>query len=296
MHDHSQHHKHPGSTQSNLKTAFFLNLTFTILEIFGGIWTNSMAIVSDAFHDFADSLVLGFSWHLEKYAQKGSDQRYSYGYKRFSLLSALVSGMVLITGSIIILYKVIPRIFHPEPTNAQGMMIFAIAGVLINGLAVLRLRNGKTLNARVVSWHLLEDVFGWIAILIVSIILRFTDLYILDPILSCLFTIYVLFHVIGIFRKTLGACLMAIPENIDPKLLEAKILKLDKVISTHHTHIWSLDGEQHVISTHIVVDSASTKDELIRIKQSVYGMVKELDCEHITIEFEYADERCGLSH
>ncbi len=290
------HHPHPSPQLQNLQLAFFLNLAFTLLEIIGGLWTNSMAIVADAFHDFTDSLVLGLSWYLEKYSHRESDHRFSYGYRRFSMIGALISGMVLISGSLLILSEVIPRLFHPEPTNANGMLLFAIGGILVNSIAVFRLRGGKNLNAQMISWHLLEDVFGWIAILIVSIILRFTDLYILDPILSILITLYVLLHVIGIFRHTLKACLMAVPEEFDTRQFERNVRALPRVQSLHHTHVWSLDGERHVLTTHVVVDEDAAKAEIIAFKKKVYELVKEMDCEHITVEIEYTDEECGLSH
>ncbi|MDX1600202.1 MAG: cation diffusion facilitator family transporter, partial [Anaerolineales bacterium] len=161
-------HGHTDRPPGGLRTAFFLNLAFTLLEIVVGLFTNSVAILSDAVHDLGDSLSLGLSWYLEGYANRAGDRRYSYGYRRFSLLGALVSTIVLIAGSLLILSEAIPRLLNPEPTNALGMAAFAIVGVAANGAAVLRLRGQRSMNARVVTWHLLEDVLGWVAVLIVG--------------------------------------------------------------------------------------------------------------------------------
>lgn len=151
---------HTHDSKSDLRGAFFLNFAFTLVEIIGGIWTNSVAIVSDALHDFGDSLSLSLSWFLEKYSHKGKDAKYSYGYRRFSLLGALANMVVLIIGSGFVLSAAIPRLIHPQPSDAKGMMSLAIVGMIINGLAVLRVKDGKKLNVQVVTWHLLEDVMS----------------------------------------------------------------------------------------------------------------------------------------
>lgn len=207
-------HDHEHGREGNIKIAFFLNLFFTILEIIGGLWTNSMAILSDALHDLGDSISLGMAWYFEKYSQKGPDEFFSFGYARFSLLGALINSMVLIIGSILVLSRSIPRIFQPESVNAEGMLVFAILGIAINGLAAIRLRKGTSLNEKVVSWHLLEDVLGWIAVLAVSIALLFIDLPILDPILSILITLFVLFNVIKNIKAVMHVFLQGVPKNI----------------------------------------------------------------------------------
>lgn len=211
----SHAHDHSHQTTNNIRLAFILNLSFTVLEIFGGLWTNSLAILSDAIHDLGDSLSLGLAWFLERYAEKGEDQRFSYGYRRFSLLGALINAVILIVGSLFIISRAIPRLVEPEHTDAQGMILFAIIGILVNGLAVFRLRSSKSMNARVVAWHLLEDVLAWIAVLIVGIALLFTDNHLLDPILSILIAIYVLYNVIRKLRETVGLFLQSVPRSIE---------------------------------------------------------------------------------
>jgi len=284
---------HHNSTR-NIKVAFFLNLGFTIFEIIGGFWTNSVAILSDAIHDLADSISLGLSWYLDKKSKQKGNRKFSFGYQRFSLLGALINGIVLVVGSLFILSEAIPRLIEPELPNAPGMLVFAIVGILVNGAAVLRLRGGKTLNERVVSWHLLEDVLGWIAVLITSIVLLFWDIPILDPILSIVILVYVLFNVVKNYRETLLVFLQGVPSEIDLNTIKNRIKGLDKIVSIHHTHLWSLDGEKHVLTIHIVVGEISSIKEIIEIKRKLKELLRKVPIEHATIEIEFEDEGCYM--
>jgi len=293
-HGHHHHHSDENGNSGAIGFAFFLNLFFAIAEIIGGLWTNSLAILSDALHDLGDSLILGLSWFLERYSTKGRSLRYSYGYRRFSLLGALLNAVILIAGSVFIITEAIPRLLHPEAANAVGMMWFAIAGVILNGIAVLRLRSrGTSMNARVVAWHLIEDVLGWIAVLIVSIVMQFWHLPILDPILSLLIASYILYYNVFVnFNKTIKLFLQAVPDEVDTARMEREILAVPHVLSLHHMHVWSLDGARHVLSAHVVVDREVGKEDVVHIKQSVKRIVLGKDVEHLTIEIEFEDEDC----
>lgn len=289
----SPSHRHHNST-ANIRIAFFLNISFALLEIAGGFWTNSMAILSDALHDLGDAFSLGLAWFFDNRAKKTSDHKYSFGYRRFSLLGALVNSLVLILGSIFILSRAIPRLLNPEASNAAGMALFAVVGIAVNGAAVLRLKGGKSLNERVVAWHLLEDVLGWAAVLAVSIVLFFKDVRILDPLLSVVITLYVLYNVAKNFRKTISLFLQGVPEEVDITSLEADILSLDNVESVHHTHVWSLDGANHVLTTHVVVENHTPRAAIVSLKGAIRELVENLDIEHTTIEVEHLGESCNL--
>lgn len=291
-HGHSHHHDHGHGSTGNIRTALFLNFFFTLLEIVGGLWTNSMAILSDALHDLGDSLTLGIAWYLERYSQRGPDEKFTFGYARFSLLGALLNSLILIGGSALILINVIPRLFNPQPVNTQGMLLFALLGIGINGLAVLRLRKGKSLNERVVLWHLMEDVLGWVVILIAGIVLLFVDAPILDPILSIVITIYVLYHVLSNLKEILRILLQGVPGNLSIRAIEAEIVAEAGVESVHHTHIWSLEGERHLLSTHIVVCDDIERDELIAVKARIRELMRARGIEHVTIEVDFAGEDC----
>jgi len=290
-HKHEHHHE----SSNNIRIAFFLNLGFTILEIFGGLWTNSLAILSDAVHDLGDSLSLGLAWFLDQYSKRDRDERYSYGYRRFSMLGALLNTIVLIVGAFLVLSRAVPRLLEPERTNAPGMVVFALIGIVINGVAALRLRGDRSMNARVVAWHLLEDVLGWFAVLIVALILLFADVPILDPILSILITAYVLFNVVKNLRATLSLFLQGVPEGYDIDAIEKDIEGVENVQSTHHTHIWSLDGEHHVLTTHVVVDEDTSKEQILCLRDDIRDLLKSYDFFHLTVEIEFGDKDCGMA-
>lgn len=286
-------HDHHNSTK-NLKLAFFLNLAFTILEIIGGFYVNSVAIISDAIHDLGDSLSLGTSWYLDVKSKKKADKTYSFGYRRFSLLGALINSVVLIAGSIYVIYEAVGRFINPEASDAKGMILFAIVGVAVNGFAAYKLSGGKTLNEKVVSWHLLEDVLGWISILIVGIVLYFYDNLYLDPALSLLITLYILWNVIKRLKQTLFIFLQAVPEDVNVDDIEAKILEEPNVQSMHHTHIWSLEGEHHVFTAHVKLKNISSFSEFINAKKHIKDILKTYPFEHYTIEIELDTETCEL--
>jgi len=286
-----QHHSTPTTTGTgNIRFAFFLNLGFTVIEIAGGLMTNSVAILSDALHDFGDSISLGLAWYFQKLSHKSSNNRFSYGYKRFSLIGALVNSLILVVGSLFILSETIPRLIHPQPANEVGMFWLALLGIAVNGAAVLRLKKGNSINEKVVTLHLLEDVLGWVAILIGSILMYFFDLPFIDPLLSVLISIYILVHVVQSIRESMRILLQATPENIDLQLIREKLLKHPHIEDVHDLHVWSADGNYHVMTMHVVL----TEDikESYPVKQEIRTLLQEEGIGHATIEFENADEQC----
>ncbi|GMQ25446.1 cation diffusion facilitator family transporter [Algoriphagus sp. oki45] len=288
------HHHHGDTSEKNLRTAFFLNLAFTVLEFFGGIWVNSVAIISDAIHDLGDSISLGTSWYLQRYSKKSPSKTFSFGYRRFSLLGALINALILILGSVFVIREAILRILSPEASNAQGMFFFALLGVAVNGYAAWKLHGGKTLNEKVITWHLLEDVLGWAAVLLVSVILLFFPNPYLDPALSLLITSYILWNVGKRLKETLFLFLQGHPLDIDQSEIEQKILQIPQVQSIHHTHIWSLDGEHHVFTTHVRLRAISEIDKIQKVKSDLKRIMKQYPFEHYTIETELENEECLL--
>lgn len=292
-HSHSHHHTHHGDVK-NIKVAFFLNFSFAIIEIIGGFLTNSVAILSDAVHDLGDSLSLGLAWYFQKYSRKKSDNIYTYGYRRFSLVGALANSLVLIVGSILILTEAIPRIFNPQQAHPQGMMLLAVLGVAVNGFAMLRLRKGKSLNEKVVSLHLMEDVLGWIAVLIGAVIMYFWDVPVIDPILSLLIAGYVLFNVFKNMRELFRILLQGAPQEINSEHIQAEILKIDSVKDIHDVHLWSVDGIYNVMTIHVILDEKKSMEELSYMKKDMRNRLINKGIEHVTLEFETEDEECVL--
>jgi cobalt-zinc-cadmium efflux system protein len=293
-HEH-HHHAHSTGTGSSIRTAFFLNLGFALLEIFGGLYTNSLAILSDALHDFGDSLSLGVAWFLERYSHKKEDSRFTYGYRRFSLLGALITTVVLLGGSLYIIAEAIPRLMRPEHSDAPGMAAFAVVGIAINGFAALRLRREESMNARVIAWHLIEDVLGWAAVLVVSLVMLVSDIHILDPILSILIALYILYNVVRNLRKTLNLFLQAVPSQMDLAALAKRIEALPGVLSTHHMHAWSLEGESHVLTLHVMVAEDASREQVIELRRHIRELLAHAQLAYTTIEIEYGPNDCMMA-
>jgi len=287
-------HEHHHEDVKNIKVAFFLNLFFTLFEIAGGFFTNSMAILSDAVHDLGDCLSLGMAWYFQKISRKRSDNSFSYGYKRFSLLGAIINSIVLTVGSIFILTEAIPRIFHPEKTQAAGMFFLAIVGVLVNGLAFFRLKKGSSLNERVVSLHFLEDVLGWVAILVGAIIMYFFNVPLIDPVLSVGIAMFILFNVYKNIRQTLHIILQGIPVDIDVAELTEQLQQFKGIENVHDLHVWSVDGNYNVLTIHIVMVNSLDIQEITELKVKIRNSLKIKGIQHATIEFETRDEQCDF--
>jgi len=295
-HHHHDHH-HSSKEVSNIRMAFFLNFIFTLLEIAGGIYTNSVAIMSDALHDLGDSLSLGLAWYFQKLSSKKRDGKFSFGYRRFSLLGAIVNSIVLVIGSILILYETIPRIIEPVQADAKGMIIFAVLGIIVNGAAVLRLKKGSSINSKVIALHLIEDVLGWVAVLIGSIIMLYKKIPVLDAILALMITMYILFNVFKSFKHSFRVLLQGVPTDLDVDEIKNKISEgLKGVTNIHDVHVWSLDGEYNILTMHIVVDQMGTPEETKKIKLDARAKLGELGVHHATIEIETSDEDCGFQN
>ncbi len=290
MHDHK--HDHKNSSSNRIGWAFFLNVSFTIIEFVGGVLTNSTAIMADAVHDLGDSLSIGLAWLLSKLGSKEPNGSFSYGYQRFSLLGALINGLVLIAGSLWVLNAAIPRLFEPQQPHAVGMFWLAILGVAVNGYAAFKLSHGKTLNERVLNWHLMEDVLGWVAVLIVAVTLMFVDWPILDPLLSIGFTLFILVNVVRNLIEAVSLLMQSTPsDSLRSRVLEA-LLEIEHVEETHHVHLWSLDGESHVLTAHLRLDAELSSERQKEIKKEISRALDPFSFLHTTIEFELPDEYC----
>lgn len=291
-HSHDHHHHH--QTGSNLKLAFFLNLVFTILEIFGGIWINSVAIISDAIHDLGDTVSLGLAWYLDKKSKKSANHQFSFGYTRFSLLGALINAVILITGSFFVISEAIKRIINPEVSDAKGMILFALVGVAVNGYAAWKVSSGATQNEKVVSWHLVEDVLGWVAVLIAGIIMYFRNIPWLDPALSLAISAFILWNVFKNLKETLYIFLQAVPAELSLEEIKQKICDIPQVESIHHTHLWSLEGAHHVFTTHVRIKTVDHLEEVLEAKKAIKEVLKEYPFSHYTVEVELNEENCEL--
>ncbi len=290
-------HSHDGderaaAAERRIGIAFFLNLAFTLIEAAGGVWTNSMAVLSDALHDLGDCIALALGWHFQRVSRRSGDEVYTFGYRRFSLLSALVMSILLMGGGGVVLWKSIPRLFSPQAPNATGMLALACVGIVANGAAALRMRSGRSLSERLVTWHLLEDVLGWAAVLVVAVVMQFLRLPILDPILSILITVYVFWNVAKRLRETLVILLQGVPAGVSLEEVESTIRSVPGVCDVHHVHVWSQDGEHHVLTGHVVVPELETPDRVAEVRRAVKEELKRFGISHTTLEFEGRSGPC----
>lgn len=290
---HHHHHAEHSHGSKNLKTAFFLNLSFTIVEFVGGLITGSLAIMSDALHDLGDSLSIGMSWYFQHLSDtKDSNQKFTYGYKRFSLLGAIINAAILLVGSVIIISEAAPQITNPGDVDEQGMLIIAIFGVIVNGAAVLRLEKGKSLNEKVIRLHLMEDVLGWVAVLLGSLLIMYFDWYFIDPLLSVMIGVFIIYNVVSNLKKSFSIILQTTPSDVDIPAIHEGLKSLPEIIDVHDCHVWSMDGQYHVLSAHVVLDKVYSLRELTDIKSRAKLLLAELNIEHSTLEFEEDGEDC----
>ncbi|MBO5334336.1 MAG: cation transporter [Clostridia bacterium] len=274
-------------TEKNILIAFLLNLSFSIFEFVGGIFTGSVAILSDAIHDIGDAMSIGVSYFLEKKSKKQPDDTYTYGYARFSVIGSVITTLILLFGSLAVIYNAIIRIINPVEINYNGMIIFAVVGVVVNFCAAYFTREGDSLNQKAVNLHMLEDVLGWFVVLIGAIIMRFTDISVIDPIMSIVVALFIFINAIKNLKEVLDLFLEKTPNNISIDEIKEHIMHIDGIIDVHHVHIWSMDGFHNYATMHIVTD-----DDSHHIKHIIRDELKEHGIEHVTLELEKSDEKC----
>ena len=278
-------------TERNIFIAFLLNLSFSVFEFFGGIITGSVAIISDAVHDVGDAASIGASYFLERKSKKQPDEIYTYGYTRYSVIGSVITTLILLVGSAAVIYNAIIRIINPTEINYNGMIIFAIVGVVVNLAAAFFTREGDSLNQKAVNLHMLEDVLGWIVVLIGAVVMRFTDIRIIDPIMSIGVALFIFINAIRNLKDAVDLFLEKAPENVDIGEIKEHISKIDGVLNVHHIHIWSMDGHNNFATMHIVTNADHHK-----VKDAVREELKEHGIGHATLELEAEGEHCRNEH
>ncbi len=275
-------------TEKNILIAFLLNISFSIIELIGGIFTGSIAILSDSLHDLGDALSIGVSYFLERKSKKKPDNKHTYGYIRYSVLGSIFTTMILLIGSIFVVYEAIKRMINPVEINYNGMIGFAIFGVVINAIATFVTREGDSLNQKSVNLHMLEDVLGWIVVLIGSILMKFTNITYIDSILSILVAVFIFINAFKNLLRIIDLFLEKTPNNIDLQELKEHLLEIEGVNDVHHVHVRSIDGYSNLATLHVIVEEYSHK-----IKEKIKEELKEHNICHSTIELELKDEKCA---
>ena len=263
--------------------AFFLNLTYAIVEFIAGGVFGSSAVLADSVHDLGDAIAIGVSAFLETISNREEDNQYTLGYKRFSLLGALVTAIILMTGSVLVILENIAKIFHPQPVNDEGILWLGIIAITINIVSSLVVGKGKTKNESILSLHFLEDTLGWLAVILMAIVLRFTNWYILDPLLSLVISFFILSKALPRFWSTLKIFLDAVPEGVETGDLEKDLEALNNVKSINQISIWSMDGLENNVIIHLCLEDW---EKMTETKNQVRQLLEERGIQNITIEVD----------
>ena len=263
--------------------AFFLNLSYAIVEFIAGGIFGSSAVLADSVHDLGDAIAIGISAFLESISNREEDSHYTLGYKRFSLLGAMVTAVILMTGSVLVILENITKLVHPQPVNDEGILWLGIIAVSINVLASLVIRKGQTKNESILSLHFLEDTLGWVAVILMAIVLRFTDWYILDPLLSLAISFFILSKALPRFWRTLKIFLDAVPEGVDIQKIKTDLAELDHVASINQLNLWTMDGLEKNAIVHVCLKEM---EHMETCKESIRIFLKDCGFQNITIEVD----------
>lgn len=274
-------------TEKNILIAFILNLAFSIFEFIGGVFTGSVAIASDAIHDLGDASSIGIAYILEKKSKKQPDEKYTYGYTRYSVIGSIITTLILLFGSAIVIYNAIGRIIKPAEINYSGMIIFAVFGVCVNLCAAFFTREKGSLNQKAVNLHMLEDLLGWVVVFVGAIVMHFTNFSLIDPIMSIGVSVFIFVNAIKNLKSAIDLFLEKTPKGVEVKKIKEHIMNIDGIIDVHHIHIWSIDGHNNYATMHIV-----TENEPAKIKHKVRDELLECGIVHTTLELETTNEHC----
>jgi cobalt-zinc-cadmium efflux system protein len=293
-HGHHHDHSHHAEDISAFRWAFVINLVFAIIELVGGVWTNSVAVLSDAIHDFGDAIAVGLAFFLEKKSHGASDLKYSYGYRRWSAMSAVITSIVLLIGSCLIIAESIPRLLNPQTPKVEGMIGLALIGIAANGFAFWKLSKGQSLSKRALSLHFIEDILGWVIVLIGAIVMLFFPIPILDSVLGLMLSVWVGWNAFKGLRITLRVFLQGTPEESSVEQIEKEILSLPEIQGIHHIHYWTLDGEKHIFTSHLALKNNLTLSETIQLKERIKNLLRQkFNIFEATLELEWEKDFCS---
>lgn len=272
-------------SDKNILIAFLLNAVFCVLEFFGGLYTGSVAIISDSVHDLGDALGIGLAYFFEKKSKKQPDKTYTFGYARFSLMGGFITTAILLAGSVVVVYNAVVKILNPTDIKHNGMIIFAIVGVIVNFLAAYFTKEGDSVNQRAVNLHMLEDVLGWAVVLVGAVIIKFTGFVIIDPIMSICVAVFIFVNALGNLKSVVDIFLLKSPKNVDDVANE--LLKIEGVEDVHHIHLWDIDEGVTHATMHVVTNADSSE-----IKHKIKHKLEHIGISHTTVELEKSGERC----
>ena len=284
--------------EARILTAFLLNLVFTFVEIVGSVLTGSVTILSDAIHDFGDCIALGMAWRMEKLSKRPANERYQFGYRRFSVVAGLINNMILLMGGVILIVTSVQRFFDPRPINGKGMLIFAVFGIIINGIAMLLTARGKSINEKTISMHMLEDVLTWVAVLVVGAVMCFYNLPVLDSVLSIGMTLVIFVGVLRNLRKIFGIITLRSPLDLwEYRKLQDVLTKQNTVGVLEDLRVYSLDGEDKNAEVCLVLYEEVPAEDFLHLERQTRNCCEEFGITRVLVQIRYEitseDENAG---
>lgn len=294
MHSHNHSHQHHDlkETKQSFLFGILVNGLFTAVELVVGLLSGSLMLLSEALHDFTDTAALLFSYLMAGQAQRAPTSSKTFGFRRATIIAAFLNGSILLILSLFLLYRAYGRLFAPVAVNSTMVIVVAVIGVIANGLIMWKFhKHGHDLNVRSAWWHMMEDMLSWIAILVGSIVMYFTHWYIIDPLLSMIIALYVLYGGYTILRDTVHVLLEGVPTGVSIEEVKKYLKKQKGVKGVHDLHIWSLGSNDRVLSCHIVTNVKALKDSTALVARLRKGLQENYHIMHSTIECEY--EHCG---
>lgn len=276
------------NSETRILVAFLLNLFFTFVEIVGSVLTGSVTILSDAIHDFGDCIALGMAWRMEKLSKRPANERYQFGYRRFSVVAGLINNMILLMGGVILIVTSVQRFFDPRPINGRGMLVFAVFGILINGIAMLLTARGKSINEKTISMHMLEDVLTWVAVLAVGAVMCFYDLPVLDSVLSIGMTFVIFVGVLRNLKKIFGIITLRSPLAVQEyRKLQEALTERNTVGVLEELRVYSMDGEDKNAEVCLVLYEEVSAEDLMQLDRQTRSCCEAFGISKAVVQIRY---------
>jgi cobalt-zinc-cadmium efflux system protein len=288
--------EHVTDRGATLKRALALTCFILLVEFAGGLFSHSLALLSDAGHVLTDVFALGLAWFAVEQARRPADQRRSYGYHRVSILAALVNAVTLIVIVIAIAYEAVRRIVSPEPVQGVVVIVSALIAIGLNSYIALGLRGDtKSLNLRAALLHIVGDIAASIGVVLAGVVILLTGWLYIDPILSLAIAVLIAFGAWRIVRETVNLLLEGTPAEIDLAKVTREIAGTERVTSMHDLHVWALSSEEVALSVHVVVGDCPLADAEHVVRDLEHRLCERFAIGHTTIQIESCHP-CGEIH